>query len=132
MGVRGPALRLRRRQPVVLYGPNPFPVSGLSFLICETRQCISKYGSHSLCFEIPYGAYFTVQDSNKTHLESGSEPGKLYFEHAPRGSSAYRCLKPTDLKCFLAVSSRYAFFALRQLELVQDLWGARGVAGENV
>ncbi|KAI4536448.1 hypothetical protein MG293_013840 [Ovis ammon polii] len=38
-----------------------------------------------------------VQDSNKSsNLESGSEPGKLHFEHTPRGSSAYPCLKPTD------------------------------------
>ncbi|KAG5198886.1 hypothetical protein MJG53_014610 [Ovis ammon polii x Ovis aries] len=39
-----------------------------------------------------------VQDSNKSsNLESGSEPGKLHFEHTPRGSSAYPCLKPTDV-----------------------------------
>lgn len=32
-------------------------------------------------------------------------------------------MKPTDLKCFPSVSTRYLVFALRQLELVQDLGG---------
>lgn len=32
------------------------------------------------------------------------------------------CLKLTDVKCFPAVSTRYPFFALRQLEPLQDLW----------
>ena len=62
---------------------------------------------------MPWGAYFTVRDSNKSSdLESGSEPGKLHFEHTPWGSFAHPCLKPTGGKCFLAVGSRYPFFAL--------------------
>lgn len=38
-------------------------------------------------------------------------------------------MKPTDLKCFPSVSTRYLVFALRQLELVQDLGG--GEAGRR-
>lgn len=112
LGVKDQSWRLRRQQPVMLSVPSPFRVPGL-FLTCETGQCFSKYGSHSLCFEMPWGAYFPVQDLNKSSdLESGSEPGKPHFEHTPRGSSAYPCLKPTDGTCFLAVGSRNPFFAL--------------------
>lgn len=40
-------------------------------------------------------------------------------------------MKPTDLKCFPSVSTRYLVFALRQLELVQDLGGGGGGAKEE-